>query len=66
MITGAINWELMINLGVIKSEDTNKGDKNAADNLKMVTRDQFMEVLKSEVSDNKYSKTKKKKKTGAK
>jgi hypothetical protein len=66
LITGAINWELMINLGVIKSEDTTKGDKNAQDNLKMVTRDQFMEVLKSEVSDNKYSKTKKKKKPSQK
>jgi hypothetical protein len=61
LITGAINWELMMNLGVIKSEDNSKGDKNTSEALKMVSRQQFIDILSSEVQENKYSKNKPKK-----
>lgn len=63
LITGAINWEQMMNLGVIKSEDNSKGDKNANDSMKMVSRQQFIDILSSEVQENKFSKSKQKRST---
>lgn len=63
LITGAINWEQMINLGVIKSEDNSKTSKNPSDNMKMVTMKQFKEVLNYEVKENKGSKVKAKRTT---
>jgi uncharacterized protein YfkK (UPF0435 family) len=58
LITGAMNWEQMMNLGVIKSEDTSKGDKNSGDGQKMVSREKFIAILSSEVQENKFSKSK--------
>lgn len=60
LIQGAINWENMMNLGVIKSEDNSKADKVTAES-RMVSRQQFIDILSSEVQENKYSKAKPKK-----
>lgn len=58
LITGAINKEHMMNLGVIKSEDTTKGNKNPAENMKMVSMKQFKDILYSDVKESKSSKVK--------
>ena len=53
LIIGAIKKEDMMALGIVRSEDTSKTDKNFEDKTKMVSKANFMSILTSDTNDSK-------------